>query len=128
MEPLLARLGCAVSDLPDFGYYSTGKPNEYLIYESRSDLRDSESVPLAEAIHNYFQIEVQPHVAEAWIDMDSVKVGYEISFNKHFYKHKPLRSLEKIATDIINLERQSEGLMAEILGVSVEALSGSNDA
>lgn len=128
LEPLLARLGCAADDLPDFGYYPTDKPNEYLTYESTSDLRDSESVPLAETIHSYFQREVKPHVPEAWIDMESVKIGYEISFNKHFYKHKPLRSLEEVARDIIDLERQSEGLMAEILGVSVEELSGVGNA
>ena len=128
MEPLLARLECSADDLPDFGYYPTGNPNEYLTYESTSDLRDSESVPLAEFIHSYFQREVKPHVPEAWIDMESVKIGYEISFNKYFYKHKPLRSLEEVANDIINLERQSEGLMAEILGVSFQELSGSGDA
>ena len=91
-------------------------------------MRDSESVPLEESIHSYFKREVQPHVAEAWIDMESVKIGYEISFNKHFYKHKPLRALEDVAQDILTLERQSEGLMAEILGVSVEELSGVGDA
>jgi len=128
MEPLLERLGCAAKNLPGFGYYPTGRPNEYLTYESTSDLRDSESVPLAESIHSYFQREVKPHVPEAWIDMESVKIGYEISFNKHFYKHKPLRSLEEVARDIVDLERQSEGLMAEILGVSVKELSGAGDA
>lgn len=128
MDPLLERLGCAAKNLPDFGYYPTGRPNEYLTYESTSDLRDSESVPLAESIYSYFQREVKPHVPEAWIDMESVKIGYEISFNKHFYKHKPLRSLEEVARDIVDLERQSEGLMAEILGVSVKDLSGAGDA
>ena len=128
MEELLSKLGCEARDLPDFGYYPSGKADEYITYETSSDLRDSESVPMADSIHSYFQREVKPHVPEAWIDMESVKIGYEISFNKHFYKHKPLRSLEDVARDIINLERQSEGLMAEILGVSVEALSGAGDA
>lgn len=128
MEALLEKLGCEASDLPDFGYYPTDKPEEYITYETSSDLRDSESVPLAEGIHSYFKREVQPHVEEAWIDMNSIKIGYEISFNKHFYKHKPLRSLEEVAKDIITLEQQSEGLMAEILGVTVEALSGAGNA
>ena len=128
LEDLLSRLGCKASDLADFGYYPTGKVDEYITYETSSDLRDSESVPLAEGIHAYFKREVQPHVEEAWIDMNSIKIGYEISFNKHFYKHKPLRSLEEVAKDIIVLERQSEGLMAEILGVSVEASSGVGNA
>ena len=128
MEDLLERLGCTANDLPDFGYYPTGTPSEYVTYETSTDLRDSESVPLSEFIHAYFLREVKPHVEESWIDMESVKIGYEISFNKHFYKHKPLRKLEDVAADIIDLERQSEGLMAEILGVSVKTLSGAVDA
>jgi type I restriction enzyme M protein len=124
LDELVSRLSCEISDLPDFGYFLTGKPNEYIVYETSSDLRDSESVPMSETIHEYFKREVKPHVDDAWINMDSVKIGYEISFNKYFYKHKPLRNLNDVAKDIIELERQSEGLMAEILGVSVEQLLG----
>ena len=124
LTELLEALSCDAASLPDFGYIPTGKPSEYIVYETNSDLRDSESVPLSETIHDYFSREVKPHVDEAWIALDSVKIGYEISFNKYFYKHKPLRSLDAVAKDIIDLERQSEGLMAEILGVSVEQLSG----
>ena len=61
---------------------------------------------------------MQPHVGEAWINLDSVKIGYEISFNKYFYRHKPLRALEDVAADIITLEQQAEGLIVQILGVS----------
>ncbi len=127
LTALLERLGRAEEALPDFGYFPGQAEGEYITYESTSDLRDSESVPLGEDIHTYFLREVKPHVEEAWIDLESVKIGYEISFNKHFYKHKPLRSLEEVARDIIELERQSEGLMAEILGVSVEELVGVDD-
>ena len=49
--------------------------------------------------------------------MESVKIGYEISFNKYFYRHKPLRSLEAVAADILALEQQADGLIAEILGI-----------
>lgn len=56
-------------------------------------------------------------MAEAWINLDSVKIGYEISFNKYFYQHKPLRSLEDVAADILALEQRAEGLIADILGV-----------
>ncbi len=75
-------------------------------------------------IHRYFLAEVKPHVEEAWINLDSTKIGYEISFNKYFYRHKPLRSMEAVAKDIIQLEQQAEGLIAEILGVEVAAVSG----
>ena len=124
LDQLLLHLGCSEKDLPDFGYYPAEKNGEYLIYESSSDLRDSESVPLKDQIHCYFLAEVKPHVPEAWINLDSTKIGYEISFNKYFYRHKPLRSMEEVARDIIDLEQQAEGLIAEILGVAVEEVSG----
>ncbi len=117
LSTMLERLGCQENELADFGYYATDKPGEYLTYEPSADLRDSESVPLKDTIHRYFLAEVKPHVAEAWINLDSTKIGYEISFNKYFYQHKPLRSMEEVAQEIIELERQAEGLIAEILGI-----------
>ncbi len=118
-DELLDHLGCSQDQLADFGFYPTSKPGEYITYEPSSDLRDSESVPLAQEIHGYFLVEVKPHVEEAWINLDSTKIGYEISFNKYFYRHKPLRSLEEVASDIIDLEQKAEGLIAQILGVDV---------
>ncbi|MFK7796844.1 MAG: N-6 DNA methylase [Aureispira sp.] len=117
LKQLLARLGCTVEQLADFGYYATQKAHEYLQYESESSLRDAESVPLQQPIYPYFLKEVQPHVPEAWINMDSVKIGYEISFNKYFYQHQHLRSLEAVTQDIIHLEEESEGLIREILNL-----------
>jgi type I restriction enzyme M protein len=122
LEKVLQRLDCSEDELPDFGVYSTGKKGEYLSYEANAELRDSESVPLNDQIHRYFQAEVKPHVAEAWINLDSVKIGYEISFNKYFYRHKPLRSMNEVAKDIIALEKQAEGLIADILGIDVNLL------
>ena len=115
LEKLLEHLGCEEKALADFGYFKT--EGGYIEYESDTDLRDSENIPLGESIHNYFLEEVKPHVDEAWVNLDSVKIGYEISFNKYFYKHKPLRSIEEVAKDIIALEKQSEGLIKEILGL-----------
>lgn len=116
LNALLNHLGCEEKELPDFGYYPTAKQGEYLTYESSSELRDNESVPLKDNIHRYFLAEVKPHIDEAWINLDSVKIGYEISFNKYFYQHKPLRSLAEVASDILALEAKADGLMAEILG------------
>ncbi|MCV5682545.1 hypothetical protein OFN25_32920, partial [Escherichia coli] len=79
---------------------------------------------LKQSIYQYFLDEVKPHVDEAWINLDTVKIGYEISFNKYFYRHKPLRSLEEVATDIINLEQKAEGLIAQILGAEVKKVQG----
>jgi type I restriction enzyme M protein len=117
LERLLERLGCSEADLADYGYFPTDKKGEYLEYETESDLRDSENVPLKEAIHAYFLREVKPHVEEAWINLEATKIGYEISFNKYFYRHKPLRNLEDITQDIIALEAESDGLIKEILGL-----------
>lgn len=124
LASLLEHLGCTQEQLPDFGYYPSGKAGEYITYEPSSDLRDSESVPLTDQIHRYFLAEVKPHVDEAWINMDSTKIGCEISFNKHFYVHKPLRSLELVAKDIIALEHKAEGLIAQILGVDISEVQG----
>jgi len=117
LDMLLEHLGCEEVELCDFGYYKTDKANEYIEYEKQSDLRDSENIPLKDDIHEYFLKEVKPHVTEAWINLDSTKIGYEISFNKYFYKHKPLRSIEDVTKDILSLEEQSDGLIKEILGL-----------
>ncbi len=122
LEALLHRLGCTAEELPDHGYYPSGKAGEYTLYETESDLRDYENVPLASAgsatgsiIHDYFLREVKPHVAEAWIDLEKTKIGYEISFNKYFYQHKPLRSLAEITAEILELEKETENMIQEIL-------------
>jgi len=117
LEKTLIHLGCKENELADYGYFPTAKKGEYLEYETESDLRDTENVPLKENIYDYFIREVKPHVAEAWINLDANKIGYEISFNKYFYKHKPLRSIEEVTTDILALEQESDGLIAEILGL-----------
>ncbi|MES2648116.1 MAG: class I SAM-dependent DNA methyltransferase [Bacteroidota bacterium] len=117
LEALLEHLGCTESQLPDFGYYPTKKKGEYIEYETESDLRDTENVPLKDNINAYFLREVKPHVHEAWINLDATKIGYEISFNKYFYRHKPLRSMEEVTADILQLESESDGLIREILNL-----------
>lgn len=112
---LLNHLGCSEDQLPLFGYYPTAKAGEYTVYETESDLRDSEQIPLDETIISYFEREVLPHVEEAWINLESVKIGYEISFNKYFYKHTPLRSIEEVKADLLALEEQADGLLQDIL-------------
>lgn len=86
-----------------------------ILYEADSDLRDTENVPLGEDIDVYFEREVRPHVADAWIDYTKTTVGYEISFTKYFYKYQPLRSLEEITKDLIAVEKESDGLLKKIL-------------
>ena len=117
LDKLCENLGCKESELSDFGYYPTGRKDEFVEYESDTDLRDSENIPLKDDIYTYFLKEVKPHVEETWINLDSVKIGYEISFNKYFYTHKPLRTLDEVAKDILELENASDGLIKEILGL-----------
>ncbi|GAB3307905.1 type I restriction-modification system subunit M [Hymenobacter tenuis] len=115
LDALLERLGCTEAQLPDFGYYPTSRKGEWLQYESESDLRDTESVPLKEEIYSFFVREVRPHVEEAWLNLETTKIGYEISFNKYFYRHKPLREIELVSQEVLELERESEGLIHDIL-------------
>lgn len=117
LAKLFAHLDCKEKDLADFGYYATAKKGEYMTFETESDLRDTENVPLKDNIHSYFLREVEPHVQEAWINLDATKIGYEISFNKYFYKHTPLRKIEDVTKDILELETLSDGLIAEILNL-----------
>jgi type I restriction enzyme M protein len=87
-------------------------------YESDPDLRDTEQVPLLEAggIDAFLRREVLPYAPDAWYGADSVKTGYEISFTRYFYRPKPLRTLEEIRADILALEKETEGLLGEIIG------------
>ena len=117
LQQLLTQLDCTEAELGDYGYFATAKKGEYLEYETESDLRDTENVPLKQKIYDYFLREVKPHVPEAWINLDATKIGYEISFNKYFYRHKPLRSIEAVSADILKLEELSDGLIREILNL-----------
>ena len=100
------------------------------IYEPDSELRDTENVPMSylggpvaetdarEAIQAYFHKEVLPHVPDAWIDESKTVIGYEISFNKYFYVHQPLRDLAEVVKEIRDLEAETEGLLEQILNFS----------
>ncbi len=77
-------------------------------------LRDTENVPLKEDIQTYFKREVLPHVPDAWIDHDKTKVGYEIPFNRYFYKYIPPRPLEEIDADLKTVSGEIMALLQEI--------------
>jgi type I restriction enzyme M protein len=84
--------------------------------ERDTDLRDYENVPLKEDMHAYFVREVKPHVPDAWIDESRTKVGYEIPFNRHFYRYTPPRPLEEIKAEIKTTEQDIMKLLAEVTG------------
>ena len=87
-------------------------------YEPDTDLRDTEQIPLQEegGIDAFLKREVLPYAPDAWYRPDTVKIGYEISFNRYFYKPQPMRTLDEIRADILALEEETEGLLAEIVG------------
>ena len=89
-----------------------------LEYEPDPELRDTEQVPLLEegGIEAFLRREVLPYAPDAWYDPETVKIGYEISFTRYFYKLQPLRTLEEIRADILAVEKETEGLLGEIIG------------
>ena len=89
-------------------------------YEPDPDLRDTEQIPLLHegGIDAFLAKEVLPYAPDAWYLPEQVKVGYEISFTRHFYKPKPMRTLEEIRSDILALERETGGLLTGIVGGS----------
>lgn len=95
---------------------AVGKP-AIVEYEPDSDLRDTEQIPLLEdgGIEAFIRREVLPYTPDAWIKDGSAKVGYEISFTRHFYKPQPLRTLEEIAADILAVQKESSGVLDGLL-------------
>jgi type I restriction enzyme M protein len=83
-------------------------------YEADPDLRDFENVPLKEDIDAYFEREVLPHVPDAWMDRSKNKVGYEINFNRYFYKFTPPRELAEIDAEIEQAEKEFMRLFKEV--------------
>ena len=87
-------------------------------YEPDPKLRDTEQVPLLEegGVEAFLKREVLPYAEDAWYVPASMKIGYEISFTRYFYKPKPLRTLAEIRSEIVAVEREAEGLLGGFLG------------
>lgn len=166
LEELLNQLGTPKEKLANFGFFPTDKPDVYVEYESDTNLRDTENIPLnyylssstiannknvscltsvdknlnvnqnlnineslnvnknlkpstfahrVAIIEDYFLEEVRPHVEDAWLDMSKTVIGYEISFNKYFYQHQPLRSLQEVSKEMLELEAQTDGLLKNLV-------------
>jgi len=82
--------------------------------EPDAELRDSENVPLKEDIKEYMKREVLPHVPDAWIDEAKTKIGYEINFNRYFYKYTPPRPLKDIESDLKKIEKEIADMLSEV--------------
>ena len=120
--PLVARVHRAGKAQPDplHGRFEASVEGRLAVveYEPDPELRDTEQIPLLEpgGIDAFIRREVLPYAPDAWYDPDSVKVGYEISFTRYFYKPQPMRTLEEIKADIAALQKETEGLLDEIMG------------
>ncbi len=118
--PVVAKVhkaGKATVD-PLHGRYANPVGDKKLVieYEPDPDLRDTEQVPLQEDVEEFLKREVLPYTPDAWVDESATKIGYEVSFTRHFYKPQPLRSLDEIRADILALEKETEGLLEDIIG------------
>ena len=81
-----------------------------------SSLRDNERIPLGVDVEEYFEREVKPHLPESWMDRNKDSIGYEINFTKYFYQYKPLTSLSDLTNQLLDLEKESDGLMNKLIG------------
>jgi type I restriction enzyme M protein len=84
--------------------------------EPDPELRDYENVPLKDDIPAYMAREVLPHVPDAWVDESKTKIGYEINFNRYFYKYTPPRPLEEIEAGLRQIEKEIDEMLAEVAG------------
>lgn len=105
-------------------YYTVASPDADIVLDRDGNqvadkaLEDTEIIPLRYegGIDGFFNNEILPYTSDAWIDKDSIQVGYELSFTKYFYKPKALRSLEDIRNDIRDIESRTNGMLDDILG------------
>lgn len=78
-------------------------------------MKDYENIPLKDDIQEFFENEVLPFAKDAWWNKDETRTGYEINFNKYFYKYTPPRSLKEITVDLFAIEEETENLLKEII-------------
>ena len=79
---------------------------------------DKEIVPFTYegGIEAFIENEVRPYAPQAYTKPGTDQIGYEISFTKYFYQPVQLRTLEEITTDILTVEKETDGLLKKILG------------
>ena len=122
-EPVIKRVhrrDTATAPIRGMHAGSNGAQHRAVEYEADSELRDTEQIPLQEkgGIEGFLRREVLPYAEDAWYVPKSLRIGYEISFNRYFYKPEPMRSLEEIRADILAVDKEAEGLLLEIVGRS----------
>jgi len=128
------KVGTAPDPIRGLFEVSIGGRRRVVEYEPDTELRDTEQIPFLEcpachepgylpspadrdaAIESFLRREVLPYAPDAWYNPASVKTGYEINFNRYFYKPNVLRSLKEIRADLLAVEKEAQGLLDEILG------------
>lgn len=103
------------------GLVHNGKGKQ-MEYEPDPALKDAENIPLKEDIVSYVLREVRPYVADAWIDRETLdeqdggigKVGYEINFNREFFRYTPPRPLHEIDAELAGVEQRILALLQEV--------------
>ena len=100
--------------------YITEKDESALPIEGEpdADLRDTENVPITYAggIDAFMRDRVLTYVPDAYVDEKKTSIGYEISFSKYFFKPAEIREMQDILENLMALEKESDGVMAEIMG------------
>ena len=100
-------------------YITEKDPNAMPISgEADPELRETETVPFLYkgGIQGFFQTEIFPYTPDAWIDEKKTCKGYEINFARYFFKEIELRPMEDIINDLKTIERETDGLISEIIG------------
>jgi len=110
--PVMKAIFSALSERDETADFFTDSKGRI---EADAELRENENIPLKMDLHDYFEREILPNVADAWIDQTKTKIGYEIPFTRYFYKYKPLRPLSEIETEICILENAIQSLLVEAL-------------
>ena len=120
-EPVIKKVhphGTVADPIRGLYQVRDGSQQRVVEYEPDTELRDTEQIPLKEegGIEGFLRREVLPYAEDVWYVPKSLKIGYEISFNRYFYKPEPMRRLEDIRADILAVEKETEGLLLEIVG------------
>lgn len=112
-DELRKALGVKAADAPVLGTDKSGYPI------ADAELRETEQIPLTESVTDFMEREVMPYAPDSFVPEPDGKIGYEISFNRYFYKPAPLRSIADIIADIRALDAGSDAILNSIIAESV---------
>lgn len=97
-----------------WGWFLDRESRHEVMFETDTQLRDFENIPLQEDVAVYFQQEVLLHLPDSWVDAESIRSAYEINFNRYFTNYSKPRSLIEIDRDLKDVEDEILSLLREI--------------